>query len=654
MTRRPLAEPPPEAATERPAELDSPPAVERIPEPVSSSTPHSGREETPEDEPSAPQADLRFPVPESLGETATKGAGSGWRELLSSLVAVTEGLHLASDLKRGLEEAARRVARLVPYDTLGVLLLDERGRDLRFFVALGYPDDVAEHWRLGLGQGVVGTVAKTGRPLLVADVQSEPRYLNAGEGIATELAVPMVSRGRVMGVLEVGSRQPGAYTEEHQGLLETVAGLLATAVEGARLYQATREQARMLSLLHEASRELTAILDRDRLLERVADLVHRLIDYDVFTVMLWNPEAHRLEPVLARFRDGLDVGRIEPMPLGLGICGTAAALRKAIRVPNVTLDPRYLACSHPVEVRSELAIPLLFEDRLLGVVDLESSEFDAFSARDEELLSTLGSSLAIALENARLYAKVRASERRMESDLAMAREIQKRLLPRASPLLPGLQVGVGYQPARELGGDFYDLLPFGDDRVAFAVGDVSGKGSPAALYGALAVGMLREHALHSTCCDPGVILSELNEKLHQLGLGNRFLAMAFGIFDARTSTVSLASSGLPHPWRLGPGGVVEPVLVEGVPLGLLPRRTYEVATLELAPGHGLVVASDGIEEARRGDDEEFGRERVRSVLTRLAGDPAAEIAEGLLADVQRFTGSEDPSDDRTVLVLKGR
>lgn len=606
------------------------------------------------------QEPLHDPPPDALIAVATgppaaaDGGASGRRDLLASLVAVTEGLHLASDLKAGLTEAARRLAALVPYDTLGVLLLDELGRELRFVVALGYPNDVAEHWRFGFGQGVVGTVARTGKSLRIDDVRGEPRYLNAGEGIATELAVPMVSRGRVVGVLDVGSRQVAAYDEEHQSLLETVAGLLANAVEGSRLYQATREQARMLSLLHETSRELTSILDRGRLLERVAELVHRLIDYDVFTVMLWNPEALQLEPVLARFRDGLDVGRIDPVPLGHGICGTAAALRKVIRVPNVTVDPRFVACSHPVEVRSELSVPLLFEDRLLGVIDLESARYDAFGDRDEELMSTLGSSVAIALENARLYHRVRESERKMDADLAMAREIQKRLLPHASPLVAGLQVGVAYESARQLGGDFYDILPFGDERVAFAVGDVSGKGSPAALYGALAVGMLREHALHSTCCDPGTILAELNDKLHQLGLGSRFLAMAFAIYDARTRRVTLASSGLPYPWTIGTDGAVDPVDVAGVPLGLLPKRSYQTVELDLPPGRGLVLASDGIEEARRADGSELGRARIATVLRRLANAPAAEIAEGLLADTRRFAGAEEPSDDRTVLVLKGR
>lgn len=574
-----------------------------------------------------------------------------WRALLS----IGEDLHLSENLEAGLERVAGRLAAVVPYDTLGVLLLDGRARELRFAFAAGYSPEVAEHWRFGLGQGIVGTVARTGESMLVEDVRGEPRYIDAGADVTSELAVPLTTRGRTIGVLVVGSREKGGLTPLHREILETFAGQLASAVEAARLYQATRDQAKMLSLLHEANRELTSILDQECLLDRVAELVERLIRYDVFTVYLWNPERLLLEPALARFRDGLAVGRVGSMALGEGLCGTAATLRRSIRVPDVAVDPRYRPCGHGLPIRSELSVPLVFEDRLVGVIDLESTEPDAFRARDEELLSTLGASMAIALENARLYEQVRESERALEEDLGTAREIQKRLLPRATALVPGLQVGVAYEPARHLGGDFYDILPLGDGRAAVAVGDVSGKGSSAALYGALAIGMLRENALYNNCCGaPSRMLRELNEKLYQLGFGNRFLALTFAIYDAEAGRVTLAGSGLPHPYRVGPAGGVEELEVEGVPLGLLPGREYEDVEIELPPGASLVIPTDGIEEALRAG-EEFGRERIRTVLSRLTASSASakDVADGLLDDARRFAGPDDPAaDDRTVLVLK--
>jgi sigma-B regulation protein RsbU (phosphoserine phosphatase) len=578
--------------------------------------------------------------------------------MLRSLLAIGEDLHVAPDLDSGLRRVADRLSEVVPYDTLGILLLDELGRELRFALAVGYPAEVPEHWRFGFGQGLVGTVARTGRPILVDDVRADRRYIDAGEGIVSELAVPLATRGRTVGVLVVGSRRSGTLTAEHQALLEALGGQLAASVEAARLYQSTREQARMLSLLHEVSRELTSLLDRRRILERVAELVERLIRYDVFTVYLWHPERMILEPKLARFRDGLPVGDVRTIELGQGLCGAAAALRKAIRVANVELDPRYAPCSHGLPVRSELVLPLIFEDQLLGVVDLESTDYDAFGSRDEELMSILCASMAIALENARLYEQVRASERTLEEDMASAREIQKRLLPHATALIPGLQVGAANEAARHLGGDFYDILPFGAGRLAVAVGDVAGKGSPAALYGALAVGMLREYALHNHCCDPSLVLSELNEKLHHLALGSRFLAMTFGVYDPADGALTLSGAGLPHPYlihggRGAAGGPVrvEAIGVEGVPLGLLPDREYTETKVSLEPGAAVVITSDGIEESLRAG-EEFGKERIRRVLARLADASANEIAEGLLADARRFAGLDDAADDRTVLVVK--
>jgi sigma-B regulation protein RsbU (phosphoserine phosphatase) len=504
-----------------------------------------------------------------------------------------------------------------------------------------------------MGQGLVGTVARDGEPLLVPDVRSDPRYIDAGERIVTELAVPLATKGRVVGVLDLGSRQEGALTVAHRDLLASLGGHLASTIERARLYQNTRDQARTLSLLHEVSRELAAILDRRKLLARVAELLRRLVDYDLFSVMLWNESTRLLEPWFNVYGDGGEGAHLRPFPLGHGLSGTAAALRQPLRVANVDLDPRYVGgCGSDLKVRSELVVPLLFKDRLLGVLDLESTHYDAFSGRDEELVATLASSLAIALENARLYECLLQSEQRYERDLEMAREIQKQLLPNATVWLPGLQVGAGYEPARHVGGDFYDVLPWGEGRVAIAVGDVSGKATPAALYGALTIGMLREYALHGRF-PPGRVLADLNNRLRQLAIGNRFVAMTFAVYDAATRTVTVASSGLPPPLLLTADGTVEAVPLSGVPLGLLPDRDYDEVTLPLPPGFALVLASDGLEEALDAQERELGRERLERALGRLAGGSARDLAQGLLAEVLRHRGEAEPADDATVVVLRG-
>ena len=569
--------------------------------------------------------------------------------VLTELLAAIQALHAASELRDGLEAVAEALHRYVPYDNLGVLLLDPRGRELRFAFARGYAPEVEQHWRFGLGQGLVGIAAQSGEPILVEDTRLDPRYISASDPTRAELALPLRVKDRVIGVLDLGAAEPGVFGSAELALLEPVAGQLAAAIDGARLTQHLRQQTQTLSLLHELGREFASILDRKKLLERVADRIKRLIDYDVFSVLLWNEESQLLEPAVSVYRDGPRTGTVSPLGLGEGICGTAAALRQTLRVPNVQLDPRYIECVRDMAMRSELAVPMYVKDRLVGVLDLESASYDAFTPQHEHAVSTLAASLAIALENARLYGRLRENEQRLASDLSTAREIQKQLLPKTTPWLPGLQVAFAYRPANHLGGDFYDIRPYGEGRVAIAAGDVSGKATSAALYGSLAVGMLRQYPEESL--RPGALLRDMNLKLLELGIDNRFLAMALALYDAGDRSLVLANSGLPHPYLVR-GGEARPIQVVGVPLGLLPDRHYEEELITLETGDVVVIATDGIDESHSAEDEEFGAERVRQTLERLAGGSAREIADGLLAASRDWAGRAEPWDDSTVVVLK--
>jgi phosphoserine phosphatase RsbU/P len=407
-------------------------------------------------------------------------------------------------------------------------------------------------------------------------------------------------------------------------------------------------QADVLELFHEVSSEIVSILDREELLCRVAELVKPLIDYQLFGVFLWDEAAGRLECAVSVHWDGCQSYKLD-LDLGQGLVGTAAAERRPIRVGDVRAEPRFVNCGDQ-QVRSELALPLLVKGRLIGVLDLESYHKDAFRGSDERLLATLADNLAIALENAALYERLKSEEQALAADLQTAREMQRVLLPRRTPWLPGLQTAVAYCPARHLGGDLYDFLSFGADRTAIAVGDVAGKGTGAALYGTLAVGHLRGYAAENAC-DPACILGYLNEELRQLRDGNRFLALAFAVYDRTENTLTIANSGVPYPYLLR-GGEVEEIQVRGVPVGVMADVVYEPVTLHLQPGDVVVFTTDGIDEALDGDDEPFGGDQVAAALRRLASGSARDIADGLLAASDLHLGGRDASDDRTVVALK--
>ncbi|HWY41985.1 MAG TPA: SpoIIE family protein phosphatase [Candidatus Sulfotelmatobacter sp.] len=412
------------------------------------------------------------------------------------------------------------------------------------------------------------------------------------------------------------------------------------------------EQAKTLTLLYDVSRELTAILDREELLRGIAQHVKKLVNYHVFTVMLWNDQTQLLEGVFAMHYENTIPARFR-VSLGEGVTGNAAADRKSIRVPDVLEEPRYITCETRIRVRSELVIPLLLRDRLIGVLDMESTEPHAFSAEHERMLTALAPYIAIALENSRLYEEARRNELRLTAELDTAREIQRQLLPRGAREVPGLDVTASYVPARELGGDFYDFLPYGNGRLALVLGDVSGKGTPAALYGSLAMGVLREHAVEHPC-PPAEMLGMLNRRLYAVRLDARFVAMVFSLYDANAHQLTIASAGAPHP-LLVRNGKVEELIVEGVPLGLLPESEYEVLTLDLQPGDLVVFASDGIVESENPKHEEFGAERLNSILANTSpNDSVEDISGAILLATDEFSGSAPAHDDRTLLVIRAK
>jgi sigma-B regulation protein RsbU (phosphoserine phosphatase) len=417
------------------------------------------------------------------------------------------------------------------------------------------------------------------------------------------------------------------------------------------LYVSQPEQAQTLSLLYEISHELTSILDREELLRRIAERVKKLVDYHVFTVMLWNEEAQLLESVFSmRFQDAIP-SRLQ-MPLNQGITGTAAAERRTIRVVDVRLDPRYMECESGVEVRSELVVPLLRQDRLVGVLDLESIVPHAFTAEHERLLNILGSYIAVALENARLFEEARQNQSRLQTDLETAREIQRQLLPSGAREVPGLDLATAYVPARELGGDFYDLLPFGVGRLAIANGDVSGKGTAAALYGSLAIGILRE-LVHDREASAAEMLQLLNGRLLAARLDARFIAMHFAIYDAALRELNVANAGGTYPLLIRNGEVSE-IKITGTPLGLLSEAEFDEVRLALQPGDVVVFASDGIQEAMNKEQEEFGIDRLKSILATVTpADPGFTVAQRIVKATDEHTGpGRQPHDDRTLLVLR--
>jgi sigma-B regulation protein RsbU (phosphoserine phosphatase) len=573
------------------------------------------------------------------------------RQLLTTLFALGREVASVLDLEELYRKLPGLIYRVTDFHAFAVYLLDERHGDLRIVYAEGYPPDKMR-MRLKPGEGLVGAAVQAGRPLLANDVAVDPRYVEAVPDTRSELVVPLRWKNHVMGALNLLSRNVGEFTPAEVETLRNFAAAVAIAIENARLFASERRYADTIETLAEIGREFASILDLDELLPRIAQHIKRLIDYRTFGILLVNEEAGEVEMRHAiRYSDAILEKRVK---LGEGLVGYAAVHKVPVLVDDVSKDPRYIKVVE--DARSELVVPLLVKDRCVGLFDLESPELAAFSKQDIELLTPLAASAAVAIDNARLYDEVRRTQARLEKEVRFAQRVQQALLPVALPKrLKGVDVGMRFEPARELGGDFYDFLALEPHTLTVAVGDVSGKGVPAALYSAFAGELVRSRTFRrrytKVRTGPADILASMNAILHERQLEEYYCTLCYAQFDFKQRIVTMANSGLPYPIHSSRDGTGQ-VQLPGVPLGSFPGITYDELTIPLQAGDVFVFCSDGIFEAMTREGDEFGAERLIAVVERTRTQPAKAMVDAIFAAVYEFCGDADPNDDRTAVALR--
>ena len=447
-------------------------------------------------------------------------------------------------------------------------------------------------------------------------------------------------------MLNLEAQEPGHFTEEHKRLLTLIGSRMAVGIENARLYTRTTRQARTLVLLNEIARELTSILNVDELLKRIAELLSRLIDYQMFSILLLDAAGEKLQHRFSlRFQENIQLKH--DIALGQGLVGYAVQQQEAVLVPDVNKDSRYIRLNP--ETKSELAVPLIYKDKVIGVLDLEHTKRGFFTDDHKRTVITLAAQVAIALENARLYEQIARQEKRLERDLSLARELQFRLLPHSLPRLPNLELAAKFTPARAIGGDLYDFVSYSQARMGMVIGDVSGKGAPAAIYAALVSGILRSHAPIEP--GPAEMLRAVNFSLGERRIEGQFVSLIYAVWDDEHQSLQVANSGLPRPLYVH-DGKIEVIEATGLPLGLFDDAEYDEFTFNAKPGDMFVFFSDGILDARNRAGEMFGRQKVETIIAGCAEISADCVVKSLFKAATEHAGSEEAFDDETVVAIK--
>jgi sigma-B regulation protein RsbU (phosphoserine phosphatase) len=574
------------------------------------------------------------------------------RELVITLFELGREITAVLDLPELLQKIPQLIARITKFQAFAVYLLDPKREELSIAYSVGYSDEIARTLRVKVGRGLVGAAVGEGAPILVNDVREDPRYVEAVPGSLAELVVPLRRKGRVIGALNLLSDTTGQFTETDEALLRQFGAHVAVAIENARLFEDAREYASTLETLAEIGREFGAILQLDELLTRIASLTKRLIDYRTFGILLLNEEAGELEMKVAVSYG--DAERMRRVQLGVGLVGYSALHKEAVLVPDVSKDPRYINVVD--DARSELVIPLMLKDRCIGVFDLESPELDAFTKNHVEILTLLASQAAVAIENARLYETILANEVRLEKEIRFAQRVQAALLPTELPKrLKGVSVAARFDPARGLGGDLYDFLAPEPNSLVVAVGDVSGKGVPAALYSAFAGELIRSRTFRRRYAPerftPAGVLASTNTILHERQLEEYYCTVCYALFDFKRRNLTLANSGLPYPIRCS-GDTVAQMALPGVPLGSFAGSTYDELTFDLTAGDLFVFCTDGVFEANDAIGREFGADRLLDVVRAERQRSPREVVDAIFAAVHDFRGDTPPNDDMTAVALK--
>ena len=583
-------------------------------------------------------------------ETSQGNAFASDHDLVTALFDLGRQVTAVLDFDDLLQQIPKLIGRLIDFEAFAVYLLDEKRAELRSAYSIGYPID-GPAVRMRLGEGLLGTAVLNQEALLVNDVTADSRYVELVPGMNSEIVVPLIHKSRPIGALNILSKRRNHFTSRDVSIVTQFGAHVAVALANARLYERSRLDAEAFETLAEIGREVASVLDLEELFTHIAQLTTRLIEYRTFGLFLLNELGELEIKAAVKYGEKVEVPRIR---LGEGLVGYAALHREPVLVPDVSLDPRYI--NLVPDVRSELAIPLMLKDRCIGVFDLESPELDAFSKRDVEILTLLAGQAAVAIENAQLYEEVRQNEERLEKEVRFAQRVQAALLPAGPPKrLKGVELAAAFASARELGGDFHDYLSPEAHTLVVALGDVSGKGVPAALYSAFAAELVRGRTFRRRYLpdrsSPSGVLSSVNTILHQRQLEEYYCTMSYAVFDLKRRVMTMANSGLPYPIRCS-GDECMQIELAGVPLGSFPGTTYDEITFALHVGDLFVFCSDGVFEAMNGAAQEFTTPRLIEVVNRTRHLPAQQIVDAIFAAVHEWRGDEPPNDDMTAVAVK--
>lgn len=501
------------------------------------------------------------------------------------------------------------------------------------------------------GTGLLGAVAEDFRPRVqqLEELASDAeRRWAAGGGWERLAAVPLLSGEKLVGVLAAGLvREPAPDELTWMNVFGRFAGLL---LKDAARFEESRRTLNQLSFLVEATKTLNSTLDLGELLDIILKLATRQTRADRGTLYLVDREKREIWSLIAH---GIDKEQEIRLPFGRGIAGAVAENREIINLPDAYQDPRFNPSfdrQFGYRTRSLLCMPIYNRaGEMIAVLQLLNKPAGPFDEEDIEFLNALATHVAIAIENARLHREVIVKQR-MEKELALARGIQRSLLPERPPEVEGFDIAVHHEPSQAVGGDYYDFLTLGPQTMLLVVADVEGKGVSSAMIMSNLQATLRALAMHLHSLE--IIMLTLNEMIVNDTKSQKYLTMFMGLVDTRRRGFHFINAGHVPPVVVRKNGEAMELREGGTVIGLFPSVDYTRGHVKLETGDIFLACTDGIVEAMDSKSNEYGLERLLGLVQSVREKSATEIVDVILHDVTQFSQNGTHEDDKVMMVVK--
>jgi phosphoserine phosphatase RsbU/P len=532
----------------------------------------------------------------------------------------------------------------------GVWTFKDSETEMELTAMGGRPSFPASLLKAPLAGNLLGRAVRQGKPQIIAK----------GEGGRDELAqwarknsfeflgvFPLMRDTKALGALLVATAK--APSEPLLALFHVQARMLALLLRDAELIASTRHTLNKLSILVESSKAMSSTLDLSELLARILDVAKSQADAERGTLFLVDEKSSEIWSLIAH---GLEKQEIR-LPLGKGIAGHVAKTGDIVNIPDAYADPRFnpdVDKRTGYRTRNILCLPIRNKlGKIIASLQLLNKKKGAFTDEDADFLLTLSGHMALALENAQLHQQLIDKER-MEKELALARGIQRSLLPDSTPTVEGFDIALINEPCFAVGGDYYDFLTLGPRTLLVVIADVEGKGVSSALVMSNLQATLRALVLHLHSLNE--IAEALNKMIWNHTRAEKYLSLFMGLIDTKRKVIHFINCGHVPPVIVRPGSAPISLTDGGMVVGLFENASYERGQFKLQSGDVMVLCTDGITESMDAHHEEYGSDRMVEKVSEVAEKTATEIVEHVAADVARYSRAGTHIDDKVMIAIK--